>query len=160
MEDHTTTTIEDARNYINSQIKRGKAAKCPACTQTVKIYKRKIYTTMATSLINLYKLSPTLSYHHISEIEANRNTGGGGDFAKLVYWGLVQEAPKEMEITGKRTSGFWKITEMGKAFVEDRLKVPEYMHVYNKRLLRTTGDRVGIRDVLGEGFDYKGLMSQ
>lgn len=160
MEDHKDTTIRDARQYVNSQLEKGKAAKCPCCTQTVKIYKRKIYSTMARGLIELYKLGLPQGggYFHISDIESMRKSGGG-DFAKLVYWGLVEEAPAELAMPIQRTSGYWKITGKGAQFVEELITVPEYVEVFNKRALRISGKPIGIQDALGAGFNYSELMT-
>lgn len=160
MEDHTSTTIKDARAYIDSQISIGKAAKCPCCTQTVKIYKRKIYSTMAIGLIELYKMNRVNpGYHHISAIESMRKSGGG-DFAKMVYWGLIDEMPQDQAPEGQRTTGYWQITELGKAFVEERLTVNEYMHIFNRKVITTSGHKIGIQDALGDEFNYTELMAR
>lgn len=158
-ESHLDTTVRDARTYLNAQLDQGKAAKCPCCTQTVKVYPRRIYSTMSRGLIELYKMDHIKEdYYHISEIESMRKSGGG-DFAKLVYWGLVEEMPKDAAQTKQRTSGYWKITMMGKKFALDQLKVAEIVDVYNGKPLRMRGSPVGIKDTLGKDFDYEELMA-
>lgn len=151
-------TIREGREYLNSQMRRRKAAKCPCCTQTVKVYPRKIYSTMARGLIELYKMNALKpDYYHIGTIESMRQSGGG-DFAKLTYWGLVEEMPKDAAQTNQRTSGYWRITEQGKEFVMNNLRVPEFVDVFNGNPLRMYGDPVGIQDALGKDFDYEELM--
>lgn len=159
-ENFADTTIRDARTYINTQLDKGKAAKCPACTQTVKVYPRKIYASMSRSLIDLYKLDKVSSdYYHISQIDASRTKAGGGDFAKLKYWGLVEEMKHDPSNTKKRTSGMWKITNMGKSFVENRMRVVEVIEIFNQRPIRARGGQVSIIDTLGKEFNYSELMS-
>lgn len=160
MEPHTETTIGDGRAYLNSQLERGKAAKCPCCTQTVKVYKRRLNAGMTHALIVLYK-EGTDEYVHMGDLLTSQKINAGNtEYSKLAYWGLIEEMPKGKEVTAKRTSGFWKITAMGKAFAEDRLKVAEYVRVFNKKPLSMGGDKVGVRDTLGKGFDYKELMGE
>lgn len=154
-ESHLDTTIRDARTYLNSQLDKGKAAKCPACTQTVKVYPRKIYSTMVYHLIELYKLNKVKAeYYHVTEFCPKHP----GDFAKLVYWNLIEEMPKDEHDTHKRTSGYWKITEMGKKFVENKLTVAQTVDVFNGNPLRMHGNPVTIVEVLGKKFSYKELM--
>lgn len=151
-------TIREGREYLNSQMARGKAAKCPCCTQTAKVYARKIYSTMARELIELYKMDKIKhDYYHISYVESQRKSGGG-DFAKLVYWGLVKEKPKDLAEDNKRTSGYWMITNEGIEFVMDRLRVPEFVDVFNGNPLRMRGKNIGIQDALGKDFNYSELM--
>lgn len=147
-------TLEEAKAFIRENWEKGTA--CPCCGQLVKLYKRNIYAVMAADLIRLYHLDQS-KYHHIGKF-SNKNRSGGGDFAKLVYWGLVEEEPKPADDKKKRTSGMWRITEAGKSFAERRLRVPKYAQVYNGKLLGLTGDRVMIDDALGDKFDYDKLM--
>src|SRR5581483_4009600 len=88
-------TIAEAKQILRDEWEQG--LKCPCCTQFVKLYKRKIYSTPARGLIELYRLhqkNPQQAYFHISDIESMRKSGGG-DFAKLMYWGLVAEKENE-----------------------------------------------------------------
>lgn len=160
-ESHLETTVRDARVYINSQLDKGKAAKCPCCTQTVKVYKRKLNAGMSRALIVLYNYSsPMGETVHMGKLLTERKINAANtEYPKLAYWGLIKKMPKAAEVTHKKDSGYWEITALGRAFVEDRVKVPAYMEVFNKRVLRPGGDRVGIRDTLGREFDYQELMS-
>jgi hypothetical protein len=148
------------KDKLREQLEKG--APCPVCTQFCKIYKRKIYSTPARGLLQLYKLTEAENeeYFHITRIEA-LNRSGGGDFAKLTYWGLVEEKPKEDddETTG-RTSGFWKITDLGRMFARNEVTVPSHVKLYDGRKLGFTTGRVGIKEVLGKNFDYEELMSE
>lgn len=146
-------TLEEAKEFLRDNWEKG--TKCPCCGQRVKLYKRALYGTIAADLIRLYHLDQS-EFHHIGAI-TSQNRSGGGDFAKLTYWGFVEEAKKTDP--KKRTSGMWKITERGVYFVENRLIVLSHAQIYDGKLLGLTGSPVNIKDVLGEKFNYEELMA-
>lgn len=132
---------------------------CPTCNQLVKLYKRTIRHIDAWRLIKMYKLTkqyPDKVYFHISEFSPTGfNTSS--DFAKMRYCNLVEEMPNDDET--KRTSGFWRITDEGKAFVENRKTVPKYALIFNKGLYGFMGPQQSISDRLGKRFNYAELMN-
>ena len=151
-----TTTLAEARAALNEDWEKG--TECPCCHQRVELYPRRIYATSAIGIINLYHLTqeqPDVEYFHIKVIERHRKSGGG-DFAKLATWGLVEE--QFNDDTKKRTSGYWRITPKGESYVRGELRIPKIARIYNKRLFRFEGEQVGIRDALGKNFDYAELM--
>jgi len=131
-----------------------KVQTCPCCDQVVKVYKRQINHEMCVCLRNLHMNSKEGQYIHIKDI---RGLSGGGDFAKLTFWGLV-EAEQNYD-TGKRTSGMWCITQKGRDFVEGRIQVPKYALIYNSKFLEHEGELVSFKGRLGEGFNYQELMA-
>lgn len=149
-----TDTLEDAKQYTREHWEKG--VRCPCCDQLVKLYKRPLYSTIAADLIRLYKLNHS-EYHHIAKILGN-NRSGGGDFAKLIYWELVEELEKDPEDTTARTSGMWKITQKGKDFVKDMVNVPSHALIYDGRFLGFTKETIDIKQALGKKFDYEELM--
>ena len=151
-------TIEDAKNFLRGNYIKG--CVCPCCGQFVKLYNRPIHTSMAKDLIRLYHIHNNddwNKYYHISKIRTR--TAGGGDFAKFLYWGLVKELEKDSNDASKRTSGYWKITDKGKQFVENRIKVEKHAIIYNSKLLKFSEDFVNIKDCLKDKFDYNELMN-
>jgi len=151
-------TLEEAKQYLRDHLKEG--ARCPACTQLAKIYERPMYWVSAYSLIQLYKLdSAKHGFYHITKL-VPKNTSGGGDFAKLVYWGLAEEMSKDPADKQKRTSGMWQITPKGRNFVEGSLTVQSHVRLYDGRLLGFKGEYVSIRDISGKKFDYEELMGE
>lgn len=129
---------------------------CPCCDQTVKLYKRTINSTTAYDLIHFEKRVADGEYMHIKHI--NTSAAGGGDFAKLRLWGLIEE--KFNESTGKRSSGYWRITQKGRDFVNAKVMVRKYALIYNGKFLGFDGGMVTIKDSLGKHFDYAELMSR
>lgn len=150
-----TDTLEDAKQYTREHWEKG--VRCPCCDQLVKLYKRPLYGTIAVNLIRLYKLDRS-QYHHIAKILLP-NSSGGGDFAKLIYWGLVEEQQKDEEDTVSRTSGMWKITQKGIDFVNKKTKLYSHVLIYDGRFLGLSGNEVDIKDVLGKKFNYEELMA-
>jgi len=153
-------TINEAKDYLRINCKEG--VNCPCCGQLVKVYKRVIYSTTARDLIKLYLMHETNGwdkYYHIVEI-LDEKKSGGGDFAKFLHWKLVEEMPKDENNTQKRTSGFWKLTSAGKMFVENKLKVRKYVLLYNSKVLGFEGDKINIKECLGENFNYEELMKR
>ncbi len=145
--------LAEARQTVRAGWRKG--VLCPCCGQMVKLYKRKMYATMIRDLIALYHLRHDM-FHHVTDFCSKK--AGGGDFAKLRYWGLVEEST----IPGKphkRKAGFWKITEIGIAFVEGRAFRPQYVLVYNQHARFYEGDNVNVEQALGEDFNYQELMN-
>jgi len=155
-------TIEEAKDYLRNNYKKG--CTCPACGQFVKLYKRKLNSSMARSLILLYRKSksnPDVEYYHIYNDLLGVDFGiGGSELSKLKYWGMVDELEKDPDNTKSRTSGYWKITEKGKRFVKGELTVQKYVLLYNGELRGFEGDQINIRNSLGNKFDYIELMNQ
>lgn len=153
-----TTTLAEARAYLNENWTTGKGIACPCCHQNVYLYPRRIYATSAIGIINLYHLTreqPDVPYFHIKAIERHRKSGGG-DFAKFKTWGLVEEQLNTD--TKKRTSGYWRITPKGERYVRGELTIPKVARIYNKRFFYFEGEQVSIKDALGKNFDYAELM--
>lgn len=137
---------------------------CPACGQFVKQYKRKLYSTMARLLIAFYKLN-AIGYIHVTDII--RMTGlveyRCGDWAKLSYWGLIQEKEinRDQEpVKDTKNSGYWMITDLGKDFVEGKTKVYSHALVYNQKCRGLVGTKVSIKECLGKKFSYSELMGR
>ncbi len=131
---------------------------CECCGQYVKEYKRRLYKGPTIALIRLYKLDKADpdNFHHILSIGATADKGVG-DFAKARYWGLIEALPNDDDY--KRTSGYWAITLRGKRFVQGRIRIPEYCHIFNSEARRFSGGKISIVDAVGTRFDYLELMN-
>ena len=150
--------IESAKAHLRENFEKGTS--CPCCGQFVKLYKRKLHATMARMLIGLYRADAG-EFLHIKQLIAltGMSEFTCGDFAKLTYWEFIEQEPKPDEEKDKRTSGRWKITAVGKKFVEGEISVPSHAKVFDSKFLGLAGDRVSIKHCLGEKFSYEELMS-
>lgn len=72
----------------------------------------------------------------------------------------VSVPPKEEGQPG-RTSGFWRPTHLGIAFVAARVRVPSHALVFNRTVIGWQG-RVdwSIQEALGKDFDYETMVSE
>lgn len=144
-------TLKEAKDYLNKNYKKG--CKCPACDQVVKLYKRKLNSGMARTLIEMYRHSDRFVHvkNHLRE-EKLPNTH---DFTLLRHWGLI-EAPAE-ESDGQ-ASGLWKITEKGQKFCKGEVVVNKHVLIVVNRLLGFSEEKTTIQDSLGSKFNYEELM--
>lgn len=149
--DFDNATVSEARDWLREHVDDG--APCPCCTQLAKVYRRKINSGMARSLIAMYQIAGTSWVHVPTQVGARSREEG-----KLAYWGLVEESTAPRDDGGR--AGWWRVTSKGELFVRDEITVPKYARIYNGRCLGFYGaQRVGIRDALGSKFSYDDLMA-
>lgn len=142
-----------------------KAVPCPCCQRLVKIYKRRFNSGMALALVYIYReymhvrSGGSDAWVHVERLLRDKKapTGTRGDFHKLRYFGLIEQA-EGMRADGSPRNGYWRITTKGILFVEERVKVPTYAIFYNQEMLALDGPDIGIRQALGTKFNYEGLM--
>lgn len=143
-----TTTLADAKAWLLNRLEDGD--RCPCCGQNAKLYKRKINSGMARSLIHIYRIGGK-GWVHVRAIGAQSREEG-----KLAYWGLLEEQTG-VGLHGGR-AGYWRVTDLGEAFLKHGLLVPKYAKVYDGKVRGFEGDDVGIREALGTKFNYDDLM--
>ncbi len=151
--------MDNLKNLELVDQKRGQI--CPHCGTLLKTYSRRLNSTMAKGLIKLFiatnKNSGKTFFHLHSDL--NFSKVQAADFAKLRYWNMIEEAKKE-DMEDKRTSGKWRITETGVAFVLGKIHVPEVAKVYRAELKELDGNKINIFDALKNKFSYQQLMSE
>jgi hypothetical protein len=153
-------TVEEARKWVSDRISFG--VRCPCCDQFAKVYRRTMTAAMAQALVSMYRIAERADewVHVPSTLGPTHNAARGGDFAKLRYWGLVRESDGEVIIDGdKKSSGFWKITPQGQAFVRGQVRVPRHIFLYDSVFLRYSDDTIDITEALATSFSYTDLMS-
>lgn len=144
---------------VNAQ-KEGPGVACPCCGQRCKVYTRRINSALARFLIWLvrsYEENPR--WIHIREFPMIQNRRGGGDFAKLVHFGLLEQQSNEDDRT-KRTSGYWKPLQKANDFVYRRIDLPVYVRLYDNIPQGFSDTRITIEQCLGQQFNYEELMSR
>lgn len=145
------TTLGEARAWLRARVEDG--ATCPCCTQLAKVYRRRIHAAMARDLIIAARASDG-EWFHVRTVLGH----DGGDFAKLTYWGLIQDDADAVRDDGSTRTGWWQVTSMGVKFAHNRCTVPKYARIYDGRLLSLKGEEVTVRDCLGKRFNYEELM--
>jgi hypothetical protein len=143
-------TLGEARDLLRTLVDEGHD--CPLCTQFAKVYRRPIHATMALELIAFYRYAGR-------EWGALKQSGvqRGGDMVKCRYWGLIEAMDGERD-DGSERVGWWRVTELGEAWIHQRARVKKYARVYDGRCLGLHGEEVSIVDALGKKFNYAELM--
>lgn len=155
----------DVKAYLKERLDEG--LHCPTCNRHAQIYKRKLNRTMALALVLLSR-APGGEYIHVPRFLAGlplpqalkASIAGGGDYAKLRYWGLIeQEPPAEGEERKQEGRGRFRITAKGRKFVRGEIEVYKYVRVYDDQPLKCDDvETFGIREALTSKFDYDELM--
>ncbi len=155
-------TVGEAREWLAERARDG--VSCPACDQFVKIYKRSISSAVAAAFVDFYRITrdnPKEWVHVPSFLVGRHGTGAmGGDFAKLRFWGLIEaDESEQVKDADKKSSGFWRITELGERFALGEVAVPKYVHLYDGRQTAIDcTEMMTITDALTNKFSYSELM--
>jgi len=166
--DMRRASLEDAKCWLRARFKKG--ASCPCCHQFVKLYKRPFNKSMAyvLLLISCYFRGDQVEEclhvpSYIAEMVADkprRAAAVRGDWAKLKFWGLIEEKP-EVRDDGSPRVGYWRMTLLGRQFVARQVKVPSHVYIYNGTpLQRVVEQQISIDDALGTEFSYEELMRE
>jgi hypothetical protein len=151
---HDAMTLGEAKMLLRELAYEGHA--CPCCTQLVKVYKRKVNSSMAADLIAMWRAFHR-EWGYLPDLRRHASLKGNREESKLRYWGLVEEEPERRPDGGR--AGWWRVTPKGADWIQQRTWIPKYALIYDGKFLRYDGsERVTIRDALGDGFDYNELM--
>lgn len=151
LKENELRTIREAKQYLKEGFSEG--TNCPCCGQRVKLYKRGVSSGGAMMLINLYHKKDEWTY--AGDVVEGVNSG---DFYRLQLWDLVAIKPKDESDNSKAGTAMFKITEQGKLFVENKLTIIKYKHVFNGTVWGESGDQVNIIHALNNKFNYIELM--
>lgn len=155
-------TAKKMQDTFRRELRAG--TNCPCCGQFAKIYKRKFNSGMARSIISFYKKSLWKQgwIHVLKEMDFGKRKGKfyvNGDYGNLTAWELI-EAKKEVAEDGNPSSGYYRITDVGKQFACGQIQIPKYTYHYNGEVLdRGSEEVVTIYQALGDKFNYQELMS-
>ena len=130
---------------------------CPCCNQFAKIYKRKLNSGMAITLIRIYN-GVGVDWIHVKDFLRSNKFSNSHDWTLLRYWGILQA--KYAEQCDQKNNGYWRITQKGIDFIEKRVTVLSHVRLYDSNLLNLTGEQVTISDCLGSKFSYNELMGE
>jgi hypothetical protein len=164
--DPDKTTLTEAKNWLRAQLDEG--ARCPCCTQYAKLYKRKLNSGMAASLLAIFQrtrqLNPEGGWLHIPKDFESADKKlvtvlGNREYPKLRFWKLLEQDNKPNETADTPNSGRWRMTQLGEDFVLGEVTVPRHVFLYDGRVMRMSADETtDIRDALGDRFEYEELM--
>lgn len=168
--DHPHASLEDAKKWLRARF--GKGATCPCCGQYVKCYRRPLNKSMAYVLLLIARYYRRVGVRseewlhvpsYIAEVAVGnprRAAAVRGDWAKLKFWGLIEEKPAVRD-DGSSRVGYWRLTQLGRQFVNREVKVPSHIFIYNgEPLKRTIEKEITIDDALTTEFSYAEIMAE
>jgi hypothetical protein len=89
----------------------------------------------------------------------------GKNYATMKFWGFVEPAPKtkasDKKLSGivTKTSGMWRVTEKGRAFIFGELSVPIKAFVYDDRFFGWGDKMTTFKQCFGRKFNYEDVMA-
>ena len=159
----TVIPLEELRELSKQPI-----SKCECCGGRSKVYAYKLgsYARVLCWMSHSEDQLNRLTMSHVSDenrsfhIPSSGAINGGGDYAKLRYWDLIAPQPTNPD-PKKRSSGMWKLTDLGRDFVHQRTSVSSTCYYRHPEggVIGFEHEQIGIRDVLGKHFDYQALMN-
>jgi len=153
--------LGEAREWLWERWEAG--VKCPCCNRWAKVYRRALPAACARVMIALfqYKGWEGREYVHLPTELLDHMTGTaahGGSGTEGRHWGLMEQAPG-LRPDGSNRMGYWRLTALGRDFVNGNACVPKYAVIYGGECLRLEGREWWIFDALGRHFNYQDLMA-
>lgn len=157
---HKTLSKEDFERLLHTEhfekIMNGDKVKCVVCEQNSKVYKRKLNANMCKFLWSL-NASKDLNrsigrkdgdWVHYKDLKFTSR-----DYSYVTHWGLA--IMKTNNDDSKRTSGYWKITDLGSDFVENETRVPKYCYIYNGRFVSKSNETITFNEATKDKWDWR-----
>lgn len=147
-------TLQEAKQRLRSNFHKG--TDCPCCGQFVKLYKRKLTSSMAYGLL---LLKDKTEWTHVENYFKTLDIPSSirGDISKLVYWKMLERQEGKRE-DGSNRIGYYRITQLGINFVNNMQDVPSHVLIYNNKFQGYSDTRTNIVKFLGNKFNYSELM--
>lgn len=149
--------VEGAAAWLKEAAWRAGGVSCPCCGRHTQVYRRRLPADAArfvVLLVHLWQRTPTArrEWIDIRHFEVR-----GGDYAKAVHWGLAELKENTFD-PEKKNCGLWKPTQRGIDFVNGA-RVPSHVFLYLNEVVGHSDSFVGVREALGEKFNYEELMN-
>lgn len=155
-------SLADAKTWVQTNLANG--VSCPCCDQYCRIYKRKLNATMSLALVLIYRhfqqYPQADQWIHVPAFLVavkHDSTVAGGDAAKLRFWNVIEQR-QGVRDDGSERVGYYRLTDTGRQFVEDKIALSRYVYLYNQEVLRFSQETITIREALGDRFSYAELM--
>jgi hypothetical protein len=142
-------TIEAAKKLLHDEWEKG--VECPCCTQYVKLYPHRINSQIAFVLIQMANLDEEW-INIFSDLKSKTTM-----YSIARFWKLIEQRGN-MPAKDTKTSGLWRLTPKGYAFVRSEIKIPKIAYIFNNHAYRFSADHIDIVQALGKKFSYSDLM--
>lgn len=135
---------------------------CPTCNRTAMACKTTLNSTLTWMLIRLYRVSMERTgkpggFIHVNDFSPGRHSTGR-NFCIVHHWGLATSAEAEPD-EDKNSSGYWRLTAKGIAFIMGELDIPKYIFVFGNKVINTGKDTWDVHAALKNKFSYSELMN-
>lgn len=146
-----TLTVAEARELLAAQrYRRGAGKHCPCCGQPLKTYVRRLTDAVARAIIKLYRISndePLRADFGLREFtKAGEKASTDASYAAL--WGIIERHDRNR----------YRLTDVGRRWVDGRLRLPDAAAVTNMVVERWSLREVTAREALKEPLDFDELM--
>jgi len=154
-------TIAAVQNeYFNQMINNtSKLFVCPCCARKNKIYKYRVNGTMIRHIIQWRKIAEAKNGNPQEWVHASHEFPQGRASAlKFRYWQIIEKLEGRGP-DGRPTSGLWRLTDGGLAFVNNLARTYQYVYVFQDEVLYYGGDIYSIEEYCdAEGFRWEELF--
>lgn len=120
------------------------------------VYRIGLNATMAKSLIWLSKANADAHGWVDVPTTAPKLVLRSNQLPTTKHWGLVERRPNDDPKV--KHSGMWRITDKGRQFVANNLRVPRKVYIYNDVVEAWTPEDISIVECFAEQFDYQDAM--
>jgi hypothetical protein len=146
--------------------RNGEIIRCPVCDRNNGRYVRKINLGQVFFMYELYqqyRLTGSIwhRYDKIQKIVERKYNKKCTDYSKLCLLKLL--TPKNEHSDDGNSSGYFSLTKLGAAFVNNEVEIPEYtIQTSEGTILETSTELISIRDFMGnpETFHYLRNINQ
>jgi len=139
---------------LRRMVRAGRVTKsgvvCHGCERLAKDWGRTIHKTKAKALLDYYRWDRRHpgEYMHVKESASH-------EASELKFWGVLEEERKVRDDGGR--AGYWRITDLGRRYVEGEITLPKYAVIYKHTVLRMDGPDLTFAQCLQVPFDLQEL---
>lgn len=144
-------TIAEARAWFRKRaIDDQELTMCPCCDRSTKAYSRRFNSSMLNALEWLHERSGGVSYIDVPNT-APQWLVRTNQLPSCRWWGFVVRDDSEAADQNKKHTGYWRTTELARAWLSGETLVPCTAFTYAGVLIELRGDMMGPQDVK-DGF--------
>jgi len=141
-------TIAEARDWLRPRTEHEHGVQCPVCGQHAQAYKRSVTMPMVKVMVRMRMKAIKQADDYTAWVKLSEVEQESRDSTMLAYWDLIREHGEKR--------GWWQITANGEDFLNGKLTIERYAHVYRGKVYAHTGPHVRVTDVYPK-FELKAV---
>jgi len=150
------SSLAAVKIYLREHVDDG--VPCPACSQTVQLYKRKITRGVLEELIAVFRAGGTTRWVELADLKTRGLCPTGGtQLGKASYFGVVEQGhgiPDGHADGAPR--GWWRVTRQGEDWIRGRYTIPHHTKlVFDGGTYGEQGGPWTVEDAYKEPFDLQ-----